>query len=146
VERDPAELGQHDGLVAVGAATDLDQVVGGSSGKGALDRLARPVPLAQRGAVEGVVVDPRDVGDDVLPAVVPDDRSCPVKRLRQPVDRPDELALALVAGQIRHAPALVERHPRDDRRVAHVAPDHLDPLAGEPLDCALAVDVRARHL
>src|SRR3712207_6871481 len=52
-------------------------------------------------------------------------------RLGQVVQRGDVVPLRGHRLDVVHAPALVQRHPRDDARVAAVAPDDLQPLAGQ---------------
>ena len=81
----------------------------------------------------------------VLPAVVLDHQPRRIERLGQPVVRLQVRLLAAVA-QVRRPPALVDRDPHHDRRVVDVALQHFEPLAREPRDVLVVVQVGVGHL
>lgn len=110
------------------------------------ERLGVPVALEQAGAVRAVVVHRPQVTRRVLPPVVAHHRARGVDAPGEVVERGDEVALVGPVLDVRHAPALVERHPCDDARVAAVAPQHLEPLAGEAPDRGRGECVDAGHL
>ena len=62
------------------------------------------------------------------------------------VERGGVVALGGVLGDRRNAPALVERYPRHDARVAAVAADRLGPLLDDALHGGGAERIRAGHL
>ena len=76
-----------------------------------------------------VVVDADDVGRDAFPPVVTNDRARRVERLGEVVERLDVVALAWIVREVGHTPRLVDRHPRDDARMAGVALDGGGPFA-----------------
>ena len=89
------------------------------------------VPLVEQIAGARVIVygeKIRHIG--MLPAVVIDDDSRGVQRVREGVERFQMVLLARVA-QVGHAPAFVDGRPDDDRRVIVVALHRRNPLAGE---------------
>ena len=73
----------------------------------------------------------------MLPAVVADHGPRRIERAGEMSERPHVLALGRIAFEVEHAPALVDRHPGHDAGMADVAADHVQPLAGEPLDAAV---------
>ena len=93
-----------------------------------------------------VVVDTDDVRAHAFPAVIADDWPGRIECLRQVVQRLHVVPLIRIVGQVGHAPALVDRHPGHDARVAVVAAQRLGPLAHDPLHRASGEAVGRRHL
>src|SRR5204863_4664081 len=96
----------------------------------------RAVALRDPRRIRVVVVDADDVGGDALPAVIADDRARRVEGLGQMVESLHVVPLGGAVGQVRNTPRLVERHPRDDARMAVVPLDGRLPLPGDALDAA----------
>src|SRR5690606_28125731 len=120
-EADSAELGEHDRLIVLLDVIEDDHAAARTlATKELRDVLHRSVAFDEEGRPVRVVVDADDVRRDAFPAVVSDHRPRRIERSRQVIERLHAVPLSGAVGKIRDAPALVERHPSDDARVARV--------------------------
>ncbi len=113
--------------------------------EGARDRLPVRVALAQNVPGGSVVVHAEHIARRVLPAVIGDDRTRGIQGAGKMIQRAHEIALLDRAVEVGHAPALVQRHPRDDRGVIVIANDRVHPLVGHPRHVLLVEHVRVGH-
>ena len=97
-------------------------------------RLIRVIAPRQPFRIWIVVVDADDVRGDALPPVVADHWARRIECSRQVIERLHVVTLGGVVGQVRHAPGLVDRHPRHHTRMAAIALNRRGPLARDTPD------------
>src|SRR5690606_466428 len=142
-----AELGEHDRLIVLLDVIEDDHAAARTlATKELRDVLHRSVAFDEEGRPVRVVVDADDVRRDAFPAVVSDHRPRRIEGPPKVIERLHAVPLSGAVGKIRDAPALVERHPSDDARVARVTLESLHPLSREPPDGLARVAIGARHL
>src|SRR5947209_18585410 len=108
--------------------------------------LQATITLTQESPFKGVVMNTKDVADDMLPAIVADDWTGRVKGFGQVVERLNVVTLHRITGHIRHAPTLVKRDPCHDARMVIVTSKYLQPFACQPLYSDRRENIGVSHL
>src|SRR3954465_6344787 len=93
-----------------------------------------------------IVVDADNVSRTAFPAVVADDRTCGVQRLREVIQTFYSVTVLTNRRQLGYAPRFVVRHPYHHARVAVVALDRFGPLLQRAANRRAREAVRGGHL